>query len=170
MTITANGIDTALLRLSRVQLVQYVEGASAEWLKALGALPWLNDDGLEWCVDYFIREGIPGGRYWLRPSDVRDLALSKRRSIPYHLECRDHPGQYAYECRDCKLQIEACPPSPKVIEEAKALARKAQIDARSRDRERAEALQARADAAARRAAEKLEKKRQIAAYEAHSAE
>lgn len=166
MTVTSDGVDTALLRLSRVQLVQYVEGASAEWLKALERLSWLNDDGLEWCVDHFIREGIPSGRFWLRPSDVRELAITKRQRVPYHLECRDHPGQYAYECRDCKRLLEAAPPSTAVIEQAKALAQKAKLESRARDRERANALQQRADEAARRAAEKLEKKRQIEALNA----
>lgn len=164
MTVTSSAVEAALLRLSRVQMVQYVEGAAGEWSKALVSLPWLNDDGLEWCVDHFIREGIPSSRFWLRPSDVRELAIKKRQRIPYHLECRDHPGQYAYECRDCKRQIE--PPRTEVIEEVKALARKAQLDARSRDRELADALQQRADDAARRAAEKLEKKRQIEALKA----
>lgn len=46
----------------------------------------------------------------------------------------------------------------------KALARKAHINSRSRDKERADALQKRADDAARRAAEKLEKRRQLDAY------
>ncbi|MGP5050183.1 hypothetical protein ACTXI9_01615 [Brachybacterium alimentarium] len=164
MTVTQDGVDTALLRLSRVQMVQLVDGASDEWFKALERLSWLNDDGLEWCVDYFIREGVPGTRFWLRPSDVRDLAVTKRQRIPYHLECRDHPGQYAYECRDCKLQI--APPRTEVVEQVKALARQAKLDTRARDRERADALKRRADEAARRAAEKLEKKRQIEALEA----
>lgn len=166
MTVTQDGVDTALLRLSRVQMVQLVDGASDEWFKALTRLPWLHDDGLAWCVDHFISEGIPGNRFWLRPSDVRDLAVSKRRRIPYHLECRDHSGQYAYECRDCKRLLEARPPTPEVIEEAKALARKAKLETRARDRERAAALQERADESARRAAEKLEKKRQIEALKA----
>lgn len=166
MTVTQDGVDTALLRLSRVQMVQLVDGASDEWFKALERLSWLNDDGLEWCVDYFIREGIPGTRFWLRPSDVRELAVTKRQRVPYHLECRDHPGQYAYECRDCKRLLEAAPPSTAVIEQAKALAQKAKLESRARDRERADALQQRADDAARRAVEKLEKKRQIEALSA----
>lgn len=163
MTVTQDGVDKALLRLSRVQMVQLVDGASDEWFRALARLSWLGDDGLDWCVDHFISEGIPGGRFWLRPSDVRDLAVSKRRRIPYHLECRDHPGQYAYECRDCKRLLEASPPSNSVIEEAKALAQKAKFASRARERERVEELQRRADESARRAAEKLEKKRQIEA-------
>ncbi len=166
MTVTQDGVDTALLRLSRVQMVQLVDGASDEWFKALERLSWLNDDGLEWCVDHFIAEGIPTGRFWLRPSDIRDLAVSKRRRIPYHLECRTHPGQYAYECRDCKRLLEAAPPSSAVIEQARELAKRAKFEARARDRERVEALQQRADEAARRAAEKLEKKRQIEALKA----
>lgn len=170
MTVTQDGVDTALLRLSRVQMVQLVDGASDEWFKALERLSWLNDDGLEWCVDHFIAEGIPTGRFWLRPSDIRDLAVSKRRRIPYHLECRTHPGQYAYECRDCKRLLEAAPPSSAVIEKARELAKRAKFEARARDRERVEALQQRADEAARRAAEKLEKKRQIEALKAREGE
>lgn len=166
MTVTQDGVDTALLRLSRVQMVQLVDGASDEWFKALERLPWLNDDGLEWCIDHFISEGVPSDRFWLRPSDVRDLAVSKRKRIPYHLECRNHPGHYAYECRDCKRVLEAARPSPRVIEEVRALARKAKLETRARDRERAATLQRRADESARRAAEKLEKKRQIEALKA----
>lgn len=166
MTVTQDGVDTALLRLSRVQMVQLVDGASDEWFKALVKLSWLNDRGLEWCVDYLIREGLDSDRFWVRPSDIRDLAQAKSKRIPRHLECRTHPGQYAYECRDCKRLLAASPPSNSVIEEAKALAQKAKLAARARERERVEELQRRADESARRAAEKLEKKRQIEALKA----
>lgn len=161
MTVTPDGIETALLRLSRVQLVQYVPGAADEWLKALESLPWLGDDGLAWCVDHFIREGVPAGRLWLRPSDIRDLAKTKRQRVPAHLQCEKHPDEYEWNCSQCPRQIGAADPA--VRENVRQLAARLRLEARARDEERAAALQAQADAAARHRAEQLEKKRQIQA-------
>lgn len=161
MTVTPDGVDTALLRLSRVQLVQYVPGAADEWHKALASLPWLNDDGLAWCVDHFIREGVPAGRFWLRPSDIRDLAKTKRQRVPAHLQCEHHHDEYEWNCTQCPKRIESADPA--VREGVRQLAARLRLEARAREDERATALQAQADAAARRRAEQLEKKRQIQA-------
>lgn len=114
--------------------------------------------------------------YPITPADivngVADQAPS--RAVPHHLRCPDHPDRdvLARECVDCRrLTIDGrrmiAPPAADLIDQVKSLAAKAKIDARSRDRERADALKARADAAAQRAAEKLEKQRQLNAYRDH---
>ena len=166
MTITPDGTDHALLRLSRVGLAQIVTGTTDEWWTALSDLPWLTDAGLDWCITQIIRTGPPAGRFHVRPSDIRDLATSRRRTIPHHLQCPDHPDQYAYECSRCPKRITDSTQAIRARDLARQLARQARIDSRTRDRERADALQARADDAARRAAEKLEKKRQLDALHA----
>lgn len=106
--------------------------------------------------------------------EAEQRAAAPSRTVPQHLRCPDHPDRdvLARECENCRrLTIDGhrliAPPATDVIEQVKALARQKKLDARNRDKERAEALQARADAAAQRAAEKLEKQRQLAAYRNH---
>lgn len=162
-TLTPDDLEKLLFHADRIGLVSYVSGMTPGWMPAMRGITYT--EAIE-AFTHFRDNGPPGTALFIRPHDVRKRVLSKRSPIPYHLECRDHPGQYAYECRDCKRQIEASPPSAKVIEDVKALARKAHINARTRDADRAAALQARADESARRAQEKLEKRRQLAAYRA----
>lgn len=158
-TLTPDDLEKLLFHADRIGLVSYVSGMTPGWMPAMRGITYT--EAVE-AFAHFRDNGPPGTALFIRPHDVRKRVLSKRSPIPYHLECQDHPGQYAYECRDCKRMIE--PPSTKVIEDVKALARKAHINARTRDQDRAAALQARADESARRAAEKLEKRRQLAAY------
>ena len=157
--LTHDELEKLLAHADRIGLISYVRGMAAGWMPAMRGIT--QAEAVE-AFAYYRDNGPPAPALFIRPHDVRKRALSKRQAIPYHLECRTHPGQYAYECRDCKRQIE--PPRTEMVEQVKALARKAHISARTRDKERADALQARADESARRAAEKLEKKRQLAAY------
>lgn len=111
-------------------------------------------------------------RYPITPADiVHGVKRAQTPTVPHHLRCPDHPdrdtlAQHCDTCRrigpDGRRLIEAS--NPGLIARVRAIAKQAQLDTRARDRERAAALQARADDAYHRRVTAAEKARQKTAY------
>lgn len=167
-SMTIDDTEKLLLGLNRAGLIDAKVGAPEAWHDALADLPVTA----VWdAMRHFNREGVPGGRLFLRASDIRQWVLARARAtgVPRHLQCEvdGHGDQYAYRCGKCPKAIERA--APDVMARVRQLAEQAQIDGKARDAERAAALQRRADESAERVRLKLEKQRQLDAYNAQEA-
>lgn len=160
-SMTIDDTEKLLLGLNRAGLVDAKTGAADAWHDALADLPVTA----VWdAMRHFNRDGVPDGRLFLRASDIRKWVTANTDRIPKHLQCPKHPDEHEWNCPHCPRQIGAA--NPDVMAQVRELAQQAQLDTKARDRERAAALQRRADESAERVRLKLEKQRQLDAYNA----
>lgn len=134
------------------------ERAVNAWHSVIGDLPFIPASR---AVQAYYRESS-----WpITPAEIVKRAKAMQPpAIAKHLQCPKHPDEHEWNCPHCPRQIGAA--NPDVMAQVRELAQQAQLDTKARNRERAAALQRKADDAARRAAEKLERKRQKDAYAA----
>lgn len=135
------------------------------WHAVIGDLPYVAASHA--VRDYYRTESWP-----ITPAQIVGRVeaaerAARARTIPAHLACETHPDEYDYECRHCPRQIGSA--HPDVMALVRQLAEQAALEAKSRDAQRVADLKRKADDAARRAAEKLERKRQLEAYAARGA-
>ena len=135
------------------------------WHAVIGDLPYVAASHA--VRDYYRTESWP-----ITPAQIVSRVeaaerAARARTVPAHLACEKHPDEYDHDCRHCPRQIGAA--HPDVMARVRQLAEQAALEAKSRDAQRVADLQQRADDAARRAAEKLERKRQLEAYAARGA-
>lgn len=119
--------------------------------------------------DHYRRSSYP-----ITPADIVkgvEAINARSRQVPHHLRCLDHPdldmlAQHCPHCRRLTANGHRLIGSvdTKLIDGVRELARKAKLEARARDREKADALQARADEAYLRRITAAERDRQKAAY------
>lgn len=121
-----------------------------------------------------LRDHYRRSSYPITPADIVngvEAINARSRQVPHHLRCMDHPDldMIAQHCPHCRrLTADGhrmiSPPDSGVIEMVRQIARKAKLETRARERERAAALQARADEAYQRRITAAERDRQKAAY------
>lgn len=150
-------------RLQAAGLVWPGEGTVDEWARQLADA----DPQAAWdaCTEVIATTTKPPVTIAaMRSAIAAQVAARDRvaRTVPAHLACEKHPDEYDYDCPHCPRQIGAA--HPDVMARVRQLAEQAALEAKSRDAQRVADLKRKADDAARRAAEKLEKQRQLEAY------
>lgn len=145
------------------------ERAIAAWHTVIGDLDYVAASRA--VQAYYRIESWP-----ITPAEiVKRVKAAHPVQVPRHLRCPDHPDLdvLAQDCPHCRRLERGVrligPPAGEVMAQVRRLAEQAALDSKARDAERAADLKRKADDAARRAAEKLERKRQIEAYAARGA-
>lgn len=163
---TPQQIIAMVKRLQAAGLVYPGEGTIAEWtLQFRDTNPDLAWDACTKIISNAVRGPVTIGQV---KAAINEEALWGT-GVPRQHECLEHPGNYGYNCPECRKRLES--PEAKarmeaVRQEARKIAQKAALDRKTREEEREAEQQRALDESARRVAEKLEKQRQLAAYEA----
>lgn len=155
-------------RLQAAGLVYPGEGTITEWtLQFRDTNPELAWDACTKIISNAVRGPVTIGQ--VKAAINEEAMWGTRNSIPRQHECLEHPGNYGYNCPECRKRLES--PEAKarmeaVRQEARDLAKKAALERKARTEEREAEQQRALDESARRIREKLEKQRQLDAYEA----